>query len=91
MQRDMAKLKKKKKKIEPFLPGGMTESSAGAGKIQDKPRTFLSREMLKRKGKKIAGWGQEGSKGHRTQPKRVSDGQSWNSLRSKVNNTSARL
>ena len=60
MQRDMAKLKKKK--LEPFLPGGMTESSAGARKIQDKPRTFLSREMLKRKGKNKLGGGRRGQR-----------------------------
>ena len=28
----------KNKKIEPFLPGGMTESGAGTGNIQDEPR-----------------------------------------------------
>ena len=44
MQGDMAK-----EKIEPFLPGGMTESGAGAGNIQDEPRTSLNREVLKRK------------------------------------------
>ena len=84
MQRDMAKKK------EPFLPGGMTESGAGAGNIQDESRTSLSREVLKRKDKKIKRGGGV-SKGHRTQPKRVSGDQSWNNLRSKVNNTSARL
>ena len=69
----------------------MTESGTGAGNIQDEPRTSLSREVLKRKDKKIKRGGGGVSKGHRTQPKRVSGDQSWNNLRSKVNNTSARL
>ena len=63
MQGDMAK-----EKIEPFLPGGMTESGAGAGNIQDEPRTSLNGEVLKRRTHKKKRGGRV-SKGHRAQPK----------------------